>query len=650
MAGMMGSVSVSEANRRRPASAPPSKTTRGAKEDNEVNLVLPQRRRRKSSRQPIDRGTELMRRRTRKSPNHLIWTVSRSVLDRDPVADAVQQTVSMYELGLKPQSQQRPVNSRRSGGESSLRQPAASQRRPASADPAMATTPGGHVNTPVTGRYGRATPGANTPGSNRTPHSARGTPLIARGGSRSATLLDDVAAAAAGTPAGSTRQRPQSAGARPTGSTALLLQPTDSSLRDEDSTLTTPGGRVDYRELTDFQPFINCSASRFVDFVLDPTVEPPRYAKPGERSAAYELAEQRAPGPAQRAARHRQRRENGERVRRRKAEREEAWVTAKIEHITRRERQKAELLFQRDNKRLLARQRGMLVQVAFAARLQRWVSGVKTARAEKEDYWAEHRAALAIGAWYRTRMMLKKMRTKNGRRTEACVKIQRWWRGVMLFKWTEARQRAANDVIAVTRAMHGSGKLQELIRVFRYKIVRIQKSWRESRMRQAAEVALCVRKWEKTRKYLLARESELQEAISNVKEERSISQRERVVKREALEKELEELPKMPVGAGRKAITPPNVMKIIAERWVREHRDSHKTVLRAYFVQLDHYNKQYAAMASKLAARQLMGARVSGVDGLPSKPERPFYHVLPTVLDVVGMVKAGLKLRKKNNNA
>ena len=169
-------------------------------------------------------------------------------------------------------------------------------------------------------------------------------------------------------------------------------------------------------------------------------------------------------------------------------------------------------------------------------------------------------------------------------------------------------------------------------------------------MRQAAEVALCVRKWEKTRKYLLARESELQEAISNVKEERSISQRERVVKREALEKELEELPKMPVGAGRKAITPPNVMKIIAERWVREHRDSHKTVLRAYFVQLDHYNKQYAAMASKLAARQLMGARVSGVDGLPSKPERPFYHVLPTVLDVVGMVKAGLKLRKKNSNA
>ena len=157
---------------------------------------------------------------------------------------------------------------------------------------------------------------------------------------------------------------------------------------------------------------------------------------------------------------------------------------------------------------------------------------------------------------------------------------------------TKARQRAANTVLAVTRAMHGSGKLQELIKVFRYKIVRIQKSWRETRLRQAAEIALVVRKWEKTRKFLVSRKSELQEAIANVKDERSIAQRERVAKRVALEKELEELPKLPDGVGKKGIVPPNVMKIVAERWVRKNKSKHKDVLRAYFVELQAYNETY----------------------------------------------------------
>jgi hypothetical protein len=273
---------------------------------------------------------------------------------------------------------------------------------------------------------------------------------------------------------------------------SLLVQPMTSGVDDE-GLLATPGTPADSRELTDFKPFMNCSAARFVDFVLDPTVEPPRFAKPGERSASYVLAEQRAPGPAQRAARHRQQRKNGERVRRRKAEREEAWVAAKIEDINRRQLQKEELLYQRDNKVLLTKQRGMLVQVALASRLNCWISGIKKARAEKEEYWQEHRAALAIGTWFKTRRMIKNMKAANSQRGDACTRIQRWWRGILLYKWTEARQRAANTIVAATRAVHSSGKLQELIRIFRYKVVRIQKSWRETRLRQAAEVALCIR-------------------------------------------------------------------------------------------------------------------------------------------------------------
>jgi hypothetical protein len=111
-------------------------------------------------------------------------------------------------------------------------------------------------------------------------------------------------------------------------------------------------------------------------------------------------------------------------------------------------------------------------------------------------------------------------------------------------------------------------------------------------LRQAAEIALVVRKWEKTRKFLVSKKSELQEAIANVKDERSIAQRERVAKRVALEKELEELPKLPDGVGKKGIVPPNVMKIVAERWVRKNKSKHKDVLRAYFVELQAYNETY----------------------------------------------------------
>jgi len=421
------------------------------------------------------------------------------------------------------------------------------------------------------------------------------------------------------------------------------LQPADDNQLQDDSSLATPAN--DFRELEDFKPFMSCSAARFVDFVLDPTVEPPRFAKPGQRSASYVLAEQRASGPAQRAARHRKRRKNGEQVRQRKAERDAAWVTAKIEDINRRQRQKSELLYQRDNKRLLAKQRGVLVQMALASRLTCWVSNVQAARAEKEEYWKEHRAALAIGSWFRTRKMIKNMKAVTERRSKSCIRVQRWWRGILLYKWTEARQRAANTVVAVTRAIHGSGKMQELIRVFRYKIVRIQKSWRLKRMRQAAEITLCLKKWEHTRKHLIGKKFDLQQAIANVKDERSISQRERVVKRETLEKELEELPKIPDGAGKKGIVPPNIMKVVAERWVRKNRANHKTVLRAYFLELDTYNRQSAAMATKLAARQLMGARLTGVEGMPSKPQRPLYRVVPSDLQVVDMIKASLKLQR-----
>lgn len=580
---------------RRPASAPVNRSaavrsSRAVSEDNDITLVVPPARKKRASRPPIDRGTELMRRRTRKSPNYLIWTVPRSVQDRDPVARAVQQSVSMYELGLQPQSR-RPAAARRSGIDASLRPSSSLQQQSVSADLAMATTPGGHVNTPGSGR-GHTTPGAETPASIPVPLSGQGAPLIARRGLRPRAGSSHDAASDVGNPAASVRQRPRSAGARLAGSTSLAAQPMASSAVDDKGLPLTSGVHADTRELTDFKPFMNCSPARFVDFVLDPTVEPPRFAKPGERSASYALAAQRDPGPAQRAARHRQRQMNGERVRRRKAEREEAWVAAKMEDITRRQRKMEELLYQRDNKILLAKQRGILVQVALASRLHCWVSRLQAVRADKEEYWKEHRAALAIGTWFRSRTVVKNMKSASGRRIEAGIRIQRWWHGILLYRWTKARQRAANTVLAVTRAMHGSGKLQELIKVFRYKIVRIQKSWRETRLRQAAEIALVVRKWEKTRKFLVSRKSELQEAIANVKDERSIAQRERVAKRVALEKELEELPKLPDGVGKKGIVPPNVMKIVAERWVRKNKSKHKDVLRAYFVELQAYNETY----------------------------------------------------------
>ena len=680
------STSASAVNRR-PQSAPAARADAAAKpsarrppeQDNDITLVAPAARKRVSSRPPVDRGTELMRRRTKKSPNHLIWTVSRSVLARDPVGERVKQTVSMYEMGLRPRQQRNLGGGGRNqggggGGADSQSRPQPGvglQRRPASADPRSGgnMTPGGHVNTPASARFGGRTM-ADTPMSgNRTPHSASGTPLIARGSSRGGSLLD----ASSGTPSDSARPRPQSAGPQLGSSSASLrLEPADGSSLNE-SGLTTPHGGMDMRDLTDFKPFMNCSASRFVDFVvrfpivlssvlsdfhcvlhrvvigfllrdcgsqLDPTVQPPRYAKPGERSAAYDLAEKRAPGPAARAARHRQRRENGERVRKRKVEREEAWVSAKIKDITRRERQKAELLYQRDNKRLLVKQRGMLQQVALSSRLQQLVASVQSIREEKEAYWEEHKASLAIGAWYRTRQMLKNMRGKNEKRSDACIKVQRWWRGILLYKHIEARIKAAAAIIAVSRAMKGSGKLQELIKVFRYKIVKIQRSWRESRLRHSAEVSLCLKKWEKTRKYLLAKEAELLSDIANVKEERSISQRERVAKRESLEQELEELPK--IGAiGKKAVVPQQAMRMAAERWVRQNRNDYKTQMRTYFAELEDYTEQNAAMASKLAARQLMGARMSG-DGMPTLPTKPHKRLLPSDLDVVAMIKLAKK--------
>ena len=76
---------------------------------------------------------------------------------------------------------------------------------------------------------------------------------------------------------------------------------------------------------------------------------------------------QRAPSVEMKAARHQQRRENGVLVRRRKVEREQAWIASKVEDITRRERAAAELLYQRQNKRLLARQRNVLTKVAIAS-------------------------------------------------------------------------------------------------------------------------------------------------------------------------------------------------------------------------------------------------------------------------------------------
>ena len=649
-----GPTSASAVNRR-PQSAPPARgaaaaaaavSTRPAKqEDNDITLVRPALRRRVSSRPPVDRDTELMRRRTKKSPNDLIWTVSRSVLARDPVAHAVAQTVSMYEMGLQPR-QRRNLGGASGGGgggrnqggggaNSSMRSRSQGgvvvmQRRRASADPRSGDmTPGGHVNTPASA-YGRRTM-ADTPVSgSRTPHNGT-TPLIARGGGRGGSLLD-----ASGTPSESARQRPQSAPS----SNSLRLEPADGSSHSNDPELTMTQLSGDMRDLTDFKDFMGCSASRFIDFVMDPKVKPPRCAKPGKQSVAYDLARKRALGPAARAARHRQRRENGELVRKRKVEREEAWVSAKIEDITRRERLKAEVLYQRDNRRLLAKQRGILQQVALSSRVQQWVAGVQTLRDEKAEYWEEHKASLAIGAWYRTRQMLKNMRGKNAKRGDACTTVQRWWRGVLLYKHIEAKIKAASLVIGVSRAMKGSGKLQELIKVFRYKIVRIQKSWREMKMRYLAEVSLCLRKWEKTRKYLLAKEAELLSDIANVKDERSISQRERVAKREALEQELEELPKLG-SIAKKAVVPLAMMRMQAERWVRQHRGVYKERVRIYFRELEGYHEQNAAMASKLAARQLMGAKMSG-EGMPTLPTKPHKRLLPSDLEVVAMIKSAKK--------
>ena len=197
---------------RRPASAPAHRSggtrkPRAASEDNDVTLVAPAARKKRTSRPAIDRGTELMRRRTRKSPNHLIWTVPRSVLERDPIAEAVQQSVSMYELGLKSKLQ-RAEAARRSGFDSLVRpssslQQQQQQQQRGSVDLAGATTPGGHVNTPASDR-GRATPGAETPSSSRTMFSsAQGTPLIAR--RESHHTASDVGTTRLGTPASSAR-------------------------------------------------------------------------------------------------------------------------------------------------------------------------------------------------------------------------------------------------------------------------------------------------------------------------------------------------------------------------------------------------------------------------------------------------------------
>jgi len=457
---------------------------------------------------------------------------------------------------------------------------------------------------------------AVTPASAHTPHSAQGTPLIAR--SRS---LGDA------TPA---RARPHS---RPEPDTPDAAETGPG----------TPGWGGDSRELTDFRPFINCSAAKFVDFVLDPTVQPPRFAKAGEKSRSYTQALQRAPSVEMKAARHQQRRENGVLVRRRKVEREQAWIASKVEDITRRERAAAELLYQRQNKRLLARQRNVLTKVAIASRLQYWLSGVRTVRGEKEEYYAEHRAALAIGAWFRTQQMLKNMRRKNTRRAAAATVIQRFWRWSQLEVRLDKRRAAAQALVVAMTDMKGSGLFQEMIKTFRYKIVKIQRSWRELRLRVNAEVGLVVRKWERTRKYVIQKEEDLHHAIAAVKEQRSISQRERVAKRQELEAELDAMPKL--GDKEKKVLAPQIMKTVAERWVRKHKEQHKALLRHYFAEYADYAEESAAMASKLAARQLMGAKLNG-EGLPREPVKPFYNVLPSTEEVVKMQRAGTKLRRE----
>ena len=93
----------------RPASAPAGGRRAAAAAESEVDLIMPVRRRRRRTKPPIDRGTELMRRRTKKSPNTLIWAVSRGMLERDPAAAAVEETVSAYELGLRPRAVRAPL-------------------------------------------------------------------------------------------------------------------------------------------------------------------------------------------------------------------------------------------------------------------------------------------------------------------------------------------------------------------------------------------------------------------------------------------------------------------------------------------------------------------------------------------------------------
>ena len=104
----------------------------------------------------------------------------------------------------------------------------------------------------------------------------------------------------------------------------------------------------------------------------------------------------------------------------------------------------------------------------------------------------------------------------------------------MLFKWIVRRQSSADLIVLMLRSQRKLGLMQEMLKVFRFKITRIQREWRSRLQMREVKVLVILAKCEREKSWAKLERSRLNRAIVELKDDKDVTTHERVSRREEL--------------------------------------------------------------------------------------------------------------------
>ena len=184
----------------------------------------------------------------------------------------------------------------------------------------------------------------------------------------------------------------------------------------------------------------------------------------------------------------------------------------------------------------------------------------------------------------------------------------------------ESRRQAADRIVGVLTSSKKLGLMQEMLKVFRFKISKIQRAWRNVLAHRSARQVLLSRAWDHNVSWLRGELERLNGLIAALKDsqDKKLSVQERVEQRDALDHELAALPKLRGAPNdlHKPIVSATLKVTAIELWAAKEWERHTASVREYWK----LQTAYEIKVEKMAVRFR--------DSSPSVRRSLILHLLP----------------------